>query len=420
MRVKTQGRLCVLAIAVCAGSLVAQTITFGKPRLVAAIPSSGIGPVKTADINGDGKTDVLIPSALDQYYVYLGDGTGGFSKAPSNANSWYFGSPNPERAFIDVNGDGFADQVIGFGTYLTTASETVQGQFLVALGDGKGKFTISTSLGGMPPGYGYGDPLVADDFNGDGKIDFALLTSGGNDTSVAPLPPAAITVFLNRGNGKFAQQAKILLKGSGVWAMATGDFNGDGKQDLAWVMRYQGEPIPAPYQIQYMYGNGDGTFGARHVYTTDTQPVGLAAADLNGDHKADLVVGLSPALDSSGEFVSGSTWRIATLLAKQSGGFYWAMSDSSNTASTGLELMDLNGDGHLDAIYDFIHLRAGLPGGSFGWQQTVTGQVDFGAWSFIDLPFAPLVNGGLPAVFTMTTDSLVGNQQLFVQLNTSK
>jgi hypothetical protein len=419
MRLNAHATLYLLMLPVCGSPLAAQTFTFGPPKPVAETSFSGIAQVQTADINGDGNTDVLIPSALGQYDVYLGDGAGGFSQNPLTANSWYFGTPNPQPTFIDVNGDGIADQVIGFGSYDTGLS-TAQGQFLVALGDGKGRFTLSTSLGGLPAGVGYGDPLVAADFDGDGKIDFALLTSGGIDASGIPAS-AAITVFLNRGNGKFAQQKNISLEGSGIWMMVAGDFNGDGRQDLAWALKYQGEAIPTPYRIHYMYGNGDGSFGTMRVYTTDTAPVALASGDLNGDHKTDLVVGLAPVLDQNGLPQAAAKWRIATLLAKQTEGFYWAHAILSLvTPTSGLELMDLNHDGHLDAIYDWNYLRAGLPGGAFGPHQVPTGQSgDVNGWNFVDEPFAPLVKGGLPAVFSQTVDSS-GTAHIYVQLNTSK
>ncbi len=125
-----------------------------------------------------------------------------------------------------------------------------------------------------------------------------------------------------------------------------------------------------------------------------------------------------PVLNQSGQPVSGSTYRIATLLAKQTSGFYWASAVSSTTITNGLELMDLNNDGHLDAIYDLDYLRAGLAGGGWGPHQIVTGQSPPSQLSN-DLPFAPLVKGGLPAVFSESVDS-AGHTHLNILLNTSK
>ena len=375
--------------------------------------------METLDLNGDGKTDLAVQIYQTQINVYLGNGSGGFSTTPIVANTWSPGATAPPATFIDVNGDGFADQVWGFGTYNDPSGfVSTNGQFIVALGDGKGHFTMTTSLGNMPPGPGADDPLVAADFNGDGKVDFALLTGGGYDAN-GNIVPAEITVFLNQGNGKFAQQNSIQLSSAGMWAMVAGDFNGDGKQDLAWTQTNLAGP-KGQYPIHYTDGNGNGTFGAVHTYWTDTAPIALASSDLNGDHKSDLVVSLSPVLDQNGNPAPGSTWRIATLLAKQTGGFYWASAVSSLIHTNGLELMDLNHDGHPDAIYDLNSLRAGLAGGGWGPHQVVTGQaVPTNGWYSSDWPFAPLVKGGLPAVFSSSVDSSQ-NEHVNIQLNISK
>ena len=413
MRIDTRRTLCLLSLAACFSSLAAQTFTFGPAKTAAYVPNqfpewpAPPFTVQTADINGDGKTDLAILwNAGTEYLIYFGDGKGGFVGAPFSGSTLDPAPIVPPPMLIDVDGDGIADQVYGFSTYFDpTYYASTNGQFDVALGDGQGNLNITTMLWGMPAGTGSADdPLVAADFNGDGMVDFALLTGGGTDYNGDPEPqPAAITLFLNRGKGAFEQLKTIWLEGTGHWAMVAGDFNGDGKQDLAWTQLQSG--AAPPYPIHYMYGNGDGTFGEMHTYWADTAPVALASGDLNGDHKTDLVVALSPG--------GPHTWRIATLLAKQKGGFYWAKDVSSNVPTDGLELMDLNNDGRLDAIYHQNYMRAGLAGGGWGPHQVVPGQAQsYG-------PFAPLVKGGLPAVFSSTVDSS-GNVQVNVQINTSK
>ena len=418
MRLATRATLCLLPISFCGSSLVAQTFTFGQPKSVLTSPPGGLFQLQFADVNGDGKTDLILPAFNVQDDVFLGDGTGGFSTTPIAANTWAFGPYSPAPMWIDVNGDGFSDQVFGTNTYYDPGGLNADGEFAVALGDGKGHFTMTTDLGSQLTGSAPDDSaLVAGDFNGDGKIDFALLTGGGPDGNGGSYGPA-ITLFFNTGNGKFAQQNPMWLERGGS-IMVGGDFNGDGKRDLAWMVR----PGPLgtyqlPYPISYAYGKGDGTFGAVQTYWVDTAPLALASGDLNGDHKTDLVVALMPLLNQFGQPVSGSTYRIAALLAKQTSGFYWASAVSSTTSTNGLELMDLNNDGHLDAIYDLDFLRAGLAGGGWGPHQIVTGQAPPSQLSN-DLPFAPLVKGGLPAVFSQSVDS-AGHTHLNIQLNTSK
>ena len=393
--------LCLLSVTAWVGTLPAQTFTFSKSETVLTFPC---GPCEgfyfeTLDLNGDGKTDLLINN-LSTYAIYLGDGKGGFSSMPI-FNSSLAGNPAHLPTFIDVNGDGNEDLVMAFSSFGNAGIGGTGGGFLVFLSDGYGNFTMTTSLGNMPAGNGWGDdPLIAADFNGDGKVDFAFLTDGGNGLN--GYNTAGITVFLNRGNGKFEQQKTSWLQGDGHWVMVAGDFLGNGKQALAWTQLYQSLPR---YPIQYTYGNGDGTFGAMHTYWTDAPPLGLASADLNGDRRTDLVI----ALDAQSPHLA----RIATLFAKPTGGFYWAHDVSCSTSPFGLHLIDLNHDGYLDAVYNQWEMRAGLPGGEWGYQQVVPGPTP--PDGTIGL-FAPLIKGGLPAFFSNS----VSSQQINLQVNESK
>lgn len=399
--------------------LSAQTFTFAPEKpAVTNINVAVTGPQLT-DINGDGKTDLVVLTN-NGFEAYLGDGAGNFAKTPlALDNFWSLTLSVPQSQlinetylvpqFIDVNGDGKADMVWGYPSFAdeeNNGNEAYRGSFAVALGDGNGHFTLTTDLSIENAGWHltvYAFSLVSGDFNGDGKTDFALITSG--DDSTYP----AILVFLNKGSGIFDQQPTITLGGVTNAFLKVGDFNGDGKLDLAWVHQDQnGYPVNnviPTYSIEYKYGQGDGTFGATQTYTIDAQPVGLAAADLNHDGKADLVVGLLPKSDVKGVPLPGATSRIATLRAKQAGGFYWYTAVNSVAPPSALALLDLNGDGILDLNYQANFLRAGLGGGSFGPAQFVTGT----AWDFpptypsplyVSLPFAPLVSsGGLPDLF---------------------
>ena len=109
------------------------------------------------------------------------------------------------------------------------------------------------------------------DFNGDGKADLAVAT--GNNT---------VSVLLGVGDGTFPTHVEYPAPGHPS-AIITGDFNGDGKTDLATVDPYQSE-------ISILLGNGDGTFQAHQEYLTGTQPIALATADVNADGKLDIVV----------------------------------------------------------------------------------------------------------------------------------
>jgi len=409
---------CLCFAAVCDSPLVAQTFTFTQPKTVLTFSQNQFYRTQTLDLNGDGKTDLALHLYAGELNVYLGDGAGGFSITPIVANTWEVGANAPAPMFVDVNGDGFADQVFGVSSYNDPYGKlSWAGEFAVALGDGKGHFTMTFNQLALD---GDASSLVQGDFNGDGKPDFALLTSGGLDTNGEQVG-AAITLFLNQGNGAFAAQNPIWLQAkSGTW-MVAGDFNGDGKQDLAWTsLNTPAQTTKGAYPIYYMYGNGNGSFGAVQSYWVDTPPRGLAAGDLNHDGKTDLVVSLSPLVNQYGQTATGSNYRIATLLAKQTGGFYWASSETSATPTTGLELMDLNADGQPDAIYDWDYLRAGLAGGAFGPHQIVPYSTPYTFPYQDDMLFAPLIKNGLPAVFSWALGTTSGSYNLRVQLNTSQ
>src|SRR5438309_8080109 len=122
----------------------------------------------------------------------------------------------------------------------------------------------------------------AADFNGDGKLDLAVLNSGSNDVSI----------LLGNGDGTFQLAQNFVLGNSQTLLptdIALGDFNGDGKPDVAVFL--PGNANSPSGEARILMGNGDGTLQAPIVTMLDLQPgMGVAVADVNGDKKADLLV----------------------------------------------------------------------------------------------------------------------------------
>jgi hypothetical protein len=117
---------------------------------------------------------------------------------------------------------------------------------------------------------------ITGDFNHDGKLDVAAL--------VSPLSGAGtVAVLLGNGDGTF-QTPIITSTQSSPEAMIVGDFNSDGNLDLAVV----GEGN----EIQIFLGHGDGSFAAPVVTALTNAGSALAAADFNGDGKLDITIGL--------------------------------------------------------------------------------------------------------------------------------
>ena len=142
----------------------------------------------------------------------------------------------------------------------------------VSLGNGDGTFTQAT---GSPISLGQDlSAIVAGDFNGDGKLDVAVTDYAGN----------AVFILLGNGDGTF-QSSSAIAVGSEPEAIVAGDFNDDGKLDLA-VANY------GDNTVTLLLGNGDGTFTAASgsPYAAGKGPLAITAADFNGDGKLDLVV----------------------------------------------------------------------------------------------------------------------------------
>ena len=115
--------------------------------------------------------------------------------------------------------------------------------------------------------------VVAADLNGDGKPD--LVSCNTDDGTVS--------VLLGNGDGTF--QRPVAYSVGQVSALAIGDFNGDGKPDLAVANQGAGGTSK---QISILLGNGDGTFQAAVNYPANNHTVGLVVGDFNGDGKLDI------------------------------------------------------------------------------------------------------------------------------------
>ncbi len=115
--------------------------------------------------------------------------------------------------------------------------------------------------------------VAVGDFNGDGKQDLAVANAGANNVSI----------FLGDGFGHFSATTSVGA-GDGAWSVAVGDFNGDGKQDLAVADRASGK-------VSILLGNGDGAFSFVADYTIGTYPFSVVVGDFNGDGNQDLAVG---------------------------------------------------------------------------------------------------------------------------------
>jgi FG-GAP-like repeat/Bacterial Ig-like domain (group 3)/Chitobiase/beta-hexosaminidase C-terminal domain len=225
------------------------------------------GTIVAGDFNGDGNLDLAVginsvagSSGNSYVTILLGDGQGHFTAVTNNPIT-AVGTP---QLVQDFNGDGIPDLLI---------SSLTNGTLTVLLGNGDGTFKAAS---GSPFATNYGtSPVVAGDFNGDGIPDLAV--AGGY----------YLVVYLGKGDGTFTE---VPIGGSTITgadsfnSMVVADYNGDGIPDLAAFGSFEG--------ISVYFGNGDGTFrvGPVTVVTPNFGATSLtmAGGDFNGDGKADL------------------------------------------------------------------------------------------------------------------------------------
>jgi hypothetical protein len=110
-----------------------------------------------------------------------------------------------------------------------------------------------------------------------------------------------VVIMLGNGDRTFGAPSRVVTS-TNPWLSAVGDFNNDGKLDLA-VSSQTGNTV------NVLLGNGDGTFQPKTVYTVGGSPYPLAIADLNGDGSPDLIVP-NPSTSTVGVLLS-TQWTAA-------------------------------------------------------------------------------------------------------------
>jgi FG-GAP-like repeat/FG-GAP repeat len=273
-----------------------------------------------ADLNGDGLMDVVESDDLYSLVYLQGYGDGTFRASPTYPlpNSFDQGAYTYSVASGDFNGDGIADVVVG--EVRNNGSTGV----VVYLGKGDGTFSTGVSYGDQP-NMSY---VAVADFNGDGKLDIAAIDRGNS----------LVQIFLGNGDGTFNIGASYPTSPAGNASsqnLVVGDFNKDGKMDIAVANSNTQD-------VGVLLGHGDGTFADAVSYpTTGYSAYDIKAADLNGDGDLDLAVVA---------YTTGGVPAIGIVLADSNapGTFGTANFVAVNGRPNNIALGDLNKDGKID------------------------------------------------------------------------
>jgi hypothetical protein len=196
------------------------------------------------------------------------------------------------------------------------------GSVTILLGDGTGNFMAVSSA----TVGGNPSTVVVGDFNGDGRLDLAV----SNQT------PSIVTILLGDGTGNFSPTASSPAVGATPAGLAVGDFNGDGKLDLATANFTDNN-------VTILLGDGTGNFTpTASSPRVGAGPFDVAVGDFNGDGKLDLAV------------ANKSSNNVTILLGDGMGNFSPNASSATATNALSVAVGDFNGDGKLDlAVTNF-------------------------------------------------------------------
>ncbi len=350
-----------------AGSFLAPTsfAVGNNPRAIAA-----------ADLNEDGKTDLAVTNLSEQAVsILLRIGNGTFAPRAT------FALP-PSIVSIAVghfNADTHADLAVSGGGFFEPA------RIAILLGDGKGGFGAATTVAPIST-----SELEVLDFNKDGKDDLAaraggilLLFGNGNGTFQTPLShpagfspqafadgdfnsdgwtdfaiglnsfPSAESLLVLLGNPSGLQRIPVYPGAFDPRAIAVGDFNHDGRSDLA-IADNSARFYPAG-SLTVLLALPDGSLGAPTTYLTVYAPASIRTADFNGDGHLDLAC--------------ASSSQMSILLGTETGAFSSATNYMLGNPVSGIDTADFNRDLKLDIVFssfEGVTILFGDGTGAFG------------------------------------------------------
>src|ERR1700722_20712229 len=305
--------------------------------------------VVLADFDGDGKTDLAVAGA------YVGQGGSPGVSIISGQGGGGFDSNTAYIANTFLTeitlGDFYQDGILDIAAIGSDARPLA-----LVRGEGEGVFAPPVFMRSGPSAPDISVDrfaVAAGDFNGDGKTDLVVVAG--------PVSPRSLQILLGDGQGGFTFHATYVV-GSGYSAEITlGDFNNDGVTDIA---------VSYTDGVKILLGNGDGTFRVTSSFAANGNSIRLVAMDFNGDGKLDLAV------------ANTDTSKVSIYLGAGDGTFLNTANFSVTFKPSSIAAADFNGDGKADLVVGVanradatgeVQILLGGGDGSFKVGATTTG-----------------------------------------------
>ena len=262
-----------------------------------------------ADFNGDGAPDLVTGNSWSgDISVLINTGYGLFH----SESRYPTGGSNPHKVIsANINNDVYPDIAVA-DPYSHIVS--------VLANTGSGTFTLDSNYSMSHPVW-----VEAGDFDGDSHIDLAAARF---------FETQKVSILRNLGNGEMHLEDSNYSTGNSPYAMAVADFNNDGRLDLAVANAF----LPGSSNTITILTNNGGIFSVDSNYTVAERPTSVAAADLNNDSRADLVV------------TNQATNLVSVLLNDGLGKFTLASTYTVGNEPMDVAAADLDKDGHPDLV----------------------------------------------------------------------